>query len=231
METPPPPSQQQADAAQRARRAAEDAIFDLFSSIGQGQGSERNEPSVLQAVKIAAILSTLSAAIVVASFGNPSGRSESLLTDQPDHERIGDAILPNAQIAFARLYDSDLDDRQRSILWATWAYSKTADKIATSIDSGEVPHEFSGKSLNKVWISRSDAKVRPMHVKLHGKTVRIETDFWRWPDTGQRLRWPGDEEAPPEAVIGCRCVCLLSWSSQDEVSETIRSIVEHTKKS
>lgn len=231
MESPPPPSQRQAEEAQRARFAAETAILSLFRSVGTGAGGGENEPSILRSMRIAAILSALSAAIVVVSFRHPQDRTRSLLLAQPDHKQVSERLLFDAQSDFNRLVASDLTDEQKAVLWATWAHSRVSDEVARAVDSGELPHEFSDNNLRlkKIWISRSDGRVRPLHVKLHGRAVLAEGDFWRWPDTGHRLRWPGDREAPPEATIGCRCVCLLSWANQGSVSETIQRIKESTE--
>lgn len=231
MQNPPPPSQQQAEAAQRARYAAEAAIRSLISArstattSGEGGG---NQSSSLHAVKIGMILADLSRSIKRNSFRRSTGESL-LLSEIPDDEVAG-AVLTEAQRAFERLAASELPDGQAAVLWATWAHSRTADEIARIINSGEVEHEFSGTglALKKVWISRSDRKVRALHTKLHGKVVSADKDFWRWPDTGQRLRWPGDVEAPLDATAGCRCVSLLTWADQDGVSSTIRRFVEDT---
>lgn len=234
MQNPPPPSQQQAADAQQARYAAETAILELFQATEtSGEGSEEGDDSSLHAVRIAIILAVLSAAITYSSFRHPDDRTKSLLLDKVDHDGVAEGALFAAQSAFNALLGSELTDEQRAVLWATWAYSETAQRIAEAVDSGLISHEFAdrGLGLKKVWISRSDGRVRPLHAKLHGKTVSTSKDFWRWPLTGQRLRWPGDRDAPADAVIGCRCVCLLSWAKQGEVSETIRKIVDRTKKS
>lgn len=228
QQQPSPPSQQQAAEAQQARFAAEMAILALFKATEEGGGGGDNEYSVLQAIQMAAILTALSTAIVIVSFRDRRDGSKSLLLSQPNHEQIGESALSDAQREFHALEASELNDKQRAVLWATWAYSRVADEIASAINGGGIQHEFGGTKLKKIWISRSDGRVRPLHAKLHGKTVSADGDFWRWPHTGQRLRWPGDKDAPPDAVIGCRCVCLLSWAGQDAVSETIRRIVEHT---
>lgn len=233
MQSPPPPSQKQAAEAQQARYAAETAVLALFLSAepGEGSGDGDGNLSSLHAIKIAAVLSTLSAAIVLTSFRHPRDKTRSLLLEKPDHEQISEEVLPDAQRVFNDLLRSELTDEQKAVLWATWAYSRTADEIAKAITSGKIPHEFEDQrsQLRKVWISRTDGRVRKLHAKLHGKTVASDGDFWRWPLTGERLRWPGDREAPADATIGCRCVCLLSWANQDEVSTTIRKISEHTR--
>lgn len=228
MQTPPPPTRQQADEAQSARFAAEHAVLPLFATTEEGSGGSESDVSVLQSVQLAIILTALSTAIVAVSFRSPQDASKSLLLELPDFERISDAMLSDAQREFDSLAASELTDEQKAVLWSTWAYSRAADEIASAINRGEIPHEFGDRSIRKIWISRSDARVRPLHAKLHGKTVPSESDFWRWPDTGQRLRWPGDKDAPSDAVIGCRCVCLLTWATQEAVSETIRRIVVST---
>lgn len=233
MQAPPPPSptQQQADRAQRARYAAETAILALFGSVEVGGGGGEDEQSILHGLKIAAILAALTSAIVLTSFRRSGDSTASVLVGKPDPEQISEALLSEAQSEFSSLLTSDLTDEQRAVLWATWAHSRVSDEIASAVNRGEFPNEFTdrGMRLKKIWISRSDAKVRPLHVKLHGKSVPVDADFWRWPETGQRLRWPGDRQAPPDATIGCRCVCLLSWANQDAVSETIRRITEQTE--
>lgn len=218
MNKPPPPSQQQADEAQRARHAAEMVILSLFRSVETGGGGGEEDTSVLQGLKITAILATLSSAIVAASF-------RGALVSKPDNDEVASVLLDDAQRAFDELMGSDLSDEQRAVLWATWAYSRVAETIAAAVDEDYLaPPDIlqSGAKLKKVWISRSDVRVRPLHARLHGKTVPVEADFWRWPVTGHRLRWPGDRDAPPEATIGCRCVCLLSWASQSDTSESIQ---------
>ncbi len=229
---PPPPTQQQAEEAQQARHAAELAILALFVSAESGGGEGEDESSMLRTMKITSILAALSAAIIFTSFRNPRDRAKSLLSETPDHEHISERVLEDAQKAFNELTRSELSDEQRSILWATWAYSRVADEIANAVNSGRLPHQFAnqGFKLKKVWISRSDGRVRPLHAKLHGKTVPTSDDFWRWPHTGGRLRWPGDREAPANATIGCRCVVLLTWATQDRVSDTIKKIVDRTRK-
>lgn len=228
MPSPPPPTQQQADQAQRARFAAELAILALFRSSDEGGGDGESEFSMLHTVAVAAIITALAVAIISSSFGDPRDRNESLPQEGQSQKQIGDDLVPELQRVFQKLMDSELSDEQRAVLWATWAYSRTADHIAELVNTSGAPAEFAGKKLKKVWISRADNRVRPLHLRLHGKTVTSSEDFWRWPDTGQRLRWPGDPDAPLDATIGCRCVCVLTWASQDAVSETIRKIVEQT---
>lgn len=69
---------------------------------------------------------------------------------------------------------------------------------------------FPGLKIQKTWTSRQDNRVRPLHVRLHGRTKPLGQDFWRWPQTGQVLAFPGDARAPLDAIANCRCFLLLT---------------------
>lgn len=58
----------------------------------------------------------------------------------------------------------------------------------------------------KIWISRGDSRVRKLHRQLHGRDAMMDDPFWTWPLSGQVLRFPGDERAPMEQWINCRCL-------------------------
>ena len=62
-----------------------------------------------------------------------------------------------------------------------------------------------GEGWTKIWISRSDSRVRPLHRKLHGTAVPTDKSFWKWPLSGKQLRYPGDPAAPIGERINCRC--------------------------
>lgn len=112
--------------------------------------------------------------------------------------------------------------REAARNFATWAYGRALEAVAPAIMR---PEWLSGTfSLKKTWITQHDTKVRPLHRRLHGKTVGWDKDFWRWPDNGMSLRFPGDPLAPLEATIGCRCLCWLSFSKADELVPMIREL-------
>lgn len=69
-----------------------------------------------------------------------------------------------------------------------------------------------GLTLNKTWLSRQDLRVRELHERLDGRTRKLGEDFWRWPQTGQALAFPGDPRAPLDATANCRCFLVLSIS-------------------
>jgi Phage Mu protein F like protein len=102
--------------------------------------------------------------------------------------------------------------------FATRAYGEVATAAAQHMPT---PPELEGLQLRKTWISRKDERVRPLHRRLHGRTKNMDEDFWRWPDSGTALAYPGDKRAPPGAWIGCRCVLWLSWASKKKASEAV----------
>lgn len=99
---------------------------------------------------------------------------------------------------------------------ATATYSSTAVKLAAKLP---FPQSAKNRVLRKTWISRMDDRVRPLHLRLHGRTKRLSEDFWRWPHTGQVLGYPGDHRAPIEAWIGCRCIMVLHWTIDKDVTK------------
>lgn len=66
----------------------------------------------------------------------------------------------------------------------------------------------------KVWVSRGDTRVRPLHRRLHGKITEIGKPFHRWP-TGMSLGFPGDPSAPLDAIINCRCLLAFTARKAD----------------
>jgi len=57
-------------------------------------------------------------------------------------------------------------------------------------------------SPTKTWVTRKDAKVRPEHLLMQGKTVDVGDSF---DVEGTKMRFPGDPSAPPHLTINCRC--------------------------
>jgi len=62
---------------------------------------------------------------------------------------------------------------------------------------------------NKTWWTVGDDKVRPAHAAVHGVTVP-----WGQPFNvgGFSMQRPGDEGAPADLVINCRCSLLMNTS-------------------
>lgn len=93
---------------------------------------------------------------------------------------------------------------------ATHVFNSAGELVATSAAA-------EGLTMRKVWVTRMDSRVRPLHRRLHGDSQPLGEDFVTWPD-GQKLRFPGDPLAPPSATIGCRCVLVFSTQSASEIT-------------
>lgn len=74
---------------------------------------------------------------------------------------------------------------------ATYARERVRESVAVKLGAAF-----------KTWHSEHDGRTRPAHVYLNGKTKQIGKPF---SVDGYDIMRPGDPEAPPEAVIGCRC--------------------------
>lgn len=72
----------------------------------------------------------------------------------------------------------------------------------TAFNAGTFFAGQKNKSKEKVWVTRKDARVRPAHRVLAGKSVPLGEKF---EVSGYNLRFPGDPLAPPELTINCRC--------------------------
>lgn len=70
-----------------------------------------------------------------------------------------------------------------------------------------------GVKIYKRWVSRHDDRVRPLHRQIDGESIEVGSgkDFWRWPETGQRLGFPGDPRAPLDTIINCRCKLIFHF--------------------
>lgn len=98
-------------------------------------------------------------------------------------------------------------------------FSYLAERIArteahTAVEGGSYSaslswEEASGEELYQQWIATPDNRVRPDHLAASGQIVRLGEPF---NVGGYMLMHPGDPDAPPEAVIQCRCSTLTgTW--------------------
>ncbi len=120
-------------------------------------------------------------------------------------EEVASALL----IAMALGSDEDRSAMLKAALIAVFAnlLGKRRRNIAeheaqTAFNAGVY---FGGRSkglAKKTWLTRKDAKVRPEHIFLQGKSVPIDEPF---SVEGETLRFPGDPLAPPHLTINCRC--------------------------
>jgi Phage Mu protein F like protein len=57
--------------------------------------------------------------------------------------------------------------------------------------------------VERIWNSTADARVRDAHRSMNGDRVGLDDLFTD--GDGNRLRWPGDPNAPAQTTINCRC--------------------------
>lgn len=120
-------------------------------------------------------------------------------------EEVASALL----IAMALGSDEDRSAMLKAALIAVFAnlLGKRRRTIAeheaqTAFNAGVY---FGGRSkglAKKTWLTRKDARVRPEHIFLQGKSVPIGDLF---SVDGETLRFPGDPLASPHLTINCRC--------------------------
>lgn len=74
--------------------------------------------------------------------------------------------------------------------------------------------EASPLAFTKEWLATEDKRTRRGHAEANGIRVPLEGLFGIAHYQGDnlirhdRMRFPGDPDAPPEQVINCRCVCM-----------------------
>ncbi|MEU1273518.1 phage portal protein [Streptomyces sp. NPDC005799] len=95
--------------------------------------------------------------------------------------------------------------------------ARVAETCAVSTINGaaDAAAEGAGPAVARTWITRQDARVRPAHKALQGKTLPVGIPFQVGTD-GAQLRYPGDPFAPIALTINCRC--RLYYATDEEVS-------------
>lgn len=105
---------------------------------------------------------------------------------------------------------------------ATQLQSEASMALAKMLE----PRDADGNILTvyKVWMTRSDSKVRNAHRDLHGQIRGLDEPFMTWPITHQMLKYPGDPSAPLRQTIGCRCFMWFGWGPDaEDFAETLRA--------
>jgi HK97 family phage portal protein len=202
-------------AGSKAKKALEkgnlsvDAIFDI--DVWAKQLIEDTKP-VISAIALDAMASTT-------EEGEEQGIQESeeykaYLEAQTErlqkvNETTKEEVTSALLIAMALGSDEDRSAMLRAALIAVFAnlLGKKRRNIAeheaqTAFNAGVY---FGGRDkglAKKTWVTRKDARVRPEHLVLQGKSVPIGQPF---SVDGATLRFPGDPLAPPHLTINCRC--------------------------
>ena len=68
-----------------------------------------------------------------------------------------------------------------------------------AIDKGQMNEA----AVSKVWVATGDKRTRDTHREMDGQERGFTAEFVS--PSGARLRYPGDERAPPAETINCRC--------------------------
>jgi hypothetical protein len=111
--------------------------------------------------------------------------------------------LPAAQIeAMVRTY------RNRALRMRAEAIARTEAMAALHEAQEQSIQQAIGAGIDAatvrfVWRTARDTRVRDIHRTMNGQTRRMGEPFID--GNGNRLRFPGDPDAPPETVINCRC--------------------------
>jgi Phage Mu protein F like protein len=231
-----PPPEDAAAQAEQLRQAAELAALTLFASsaaqaapgVPLNEVDQRILISIVTNLARGIIHNTLLAATVagIAYLLRPPPEQveEAVSTIVPE---VTQALGPS--INELRRLDKGTpltSARLAASSFATRAYSAVTESAGRHMP---IPPELEDLELHKTWITMLDDKVRPLHRRLHGRTKNMDEDFWRWPDSGAVLGYPGDMRAPPAAWINCRCTLWLSWASKKKATEAVAAGAEFTE--
>lgn len=208
--------QQEAAEAEQARDRLEQAAMALFIAAYLAQEDE--EPSESDLIRLRRLLSETVGWVFRqmrrAGLANLELERDDDLVDM----LIGDM---SKQLKALRRWASAQPDRDPGELslqrnaaraLATTMFNSVSHAVGSSLPDGE-----DTPPMRKVWITRKDKKVRALHRRLHGRSKALDADFWRWPLTGQRLRYPGDPLAPLDATVNCRCVLVMSMMKPSDI--------------
>ena len=88
--------------------------------------------------------------------------------------------------------------------------------------------EKMGIRMKKEWLATLDNRTRHSHAMLDGKRVDIDQPF---DVAGERIRYPGDPEAPPHLVYNCRCTLIAAVEGVDTGDAQRRAIDPQTGES
>lgn len=215
-QAPPPEAEQEAVAARDAAEQA--ALILLAASVVAGE-----EESETQADFDLNLIRRMVSRLVRGIWRSMFGSRQVEFPTAVDPERIGEQVARAVEmdvLQHVRQLRKAEDQTVAATSLATSVYGMVAQELAEQVPT---PVGVDTK-LRKTWLSVGDQRVRDLHRRLHGRTRLNQSDFWRWPVTGQRLRFPGDPEAPIEATARCRCVLLLSWATDEQLKQLIKPL-------
>ncbi len=114
-----------------------------------------------------------------------------------------------------------VDDIYTSEFIPTRSQTISATEVHGANEYGSVEAaKSSGLTLNKVWLSMHDSKVRDDHAAADGQEVGMNEAF----DVGgEQLMYPGDPAGSPGNTINCRCTVIYSsvQTVDDEIGKAL----------
>lgn len=206
--------------AELVRGVSQESRATITQAVSRGLSEGRNPLDVAKEVRDAIGL-TPSQEAAVASYRRAleqgdltnalgrqlsSGHSDRTIRAARDQERA----LTQQQIDLAvDRYRANYVDYRAQVIARTEglrALHQGADEmIQQAIENGDVEHD----ELVQEWHTAGDGKVRESHrtvvADADGKKTKAVDDLWVTGD-GNRLRFPGDPDAPIEETAQCRCV-------------------------
>jgi Phage Mu protein F like protein len=228
-----PPPEDAAAQAEQLRQAAELAALTLFASSAAQAAPGVPLDEVDQRILISIVTNLARGIIHNTLLAATVAGIAYLLRPPPEQvEEAVSTIVPEVTQALGpsinelRRLDKGTpltSARLAASSFATRAYSAVTESAGRHMP---IPPELEDLELHKTWITMLDDKVRPLHRRLHGRTKNMDEDFWRWPDSGAVLGYPGDMRAPPAAWINCRCTLWLSWASKKKASEALAAAAQ-----
>jgi hypothetical protein len=135
----------------------------------------------------------------------------------------------SAAAAVKRILEAEpqrVTDLEQSITdYVAATASMVGDRMATSISTGatnQAQEEAARRhpaTLEKIWFSSQDGRVRHAHRAAAGQRVPIGGSFRLRDSKGveHEMRYPGDISAPRQLWINCRCVCLFTFADSGDI--------------
>lgn len=180
-------------------------LLDVYSTIGINYGNRINKE--LEKTKKANVLFNEYLLNEILLFlANEGGKKivsiNSTLVDEVI-KAIQSQLGENATVI-------DLQQAIYNVITKSQTYFKwQALRIArteTTFASGYVAMKTANQSnlvMNKTWISAVDNRTRHDHLSINGDSVALDDYFTT--DSGIKIEYPGDPNAPANEVINCRC--------------------------
>lgn len=220
---PAVPSRAEAEASAQSRQDLEQLAAALYAAAlarARGAGGSKQVGAAADALARAAKLSAIALIVAGISHHERAKRlvEDRLGIDEPPTPGDARALRLDAE-SWARDVvkekgEPEADDRAAELRARTIATRVAAERALAAQDALVKELGLGKGALRSAWVSHGDTRVRALHRTLHGKVRRPGEPFYTWTATGQKLRYPGDPEAPLDATMGCRCSLWFAWGAE-----------------